>query len=389
MDLDQFKIVNDTCGHMAGDQLLKQLSILLTNTIRENDTIARLGGDEFGLLLHNCDKEAAQEFVDKVLSAVADFRFSHDDKVFSIGVSIGVVVIDADSENLANILAAADSACYLAKEEGRNRSHFYQANEEALVNRHREIQWVSRLKNALEERRIVLYGQKIAPTDNQSDLPYAVEVLMRIEDDDNLIMPGSFIGAAERYDLMPILDHVVVSYVFDWIEQRLDHPKMQEIEFFTINISGLSVGQGDFLSYVKERISQTPRLSRKICFELTETAAVSNLESAKHFMSELKKVGCRFALDDFGSGMSSFAYLKNLPVDYLKIDGHFIKDIIKDPVDRAMVMAVNQVGHVMGLKTIAEYVEDDQVHDALLEMGIDYVQGYNIGHPTPLDECCD
>lgn len=387
MDLDQFKIVNDTCGHIAGDQLLKQLSQLLKKTIRDSDTIARLGGDEFGLLLRNCEIEQAIELVNKILQRVSEFRFPYEDKLFSIGVSIGVVQIDSESDSLAHTLAAADSACYLAKEDGRNRFHLYQANEKALVNRHREIQWVSRLKTALEEKRIKLYGQKIMPCAINSDAKFAVEILMRIEDDDNLITPGSFISAAERYDLMPTLDRVVINYVFNWLEKHSNHPKMSAIDFFTINISGLSVSQPDFLDFLKERITHSSLSSDMICFELTETAAVSNLDSAKHFMSELKSLGCRFALDDFGSGMSSFAYLKNLPVDFLKIDGHFIKDIVNDPVDNAMVMAVNQVGHVMGLKTIAEFVEDDEVQSALQKIGVDYVQGYNVGHPVPIDEC--
>jgi len=387
MDLDQFKIVNDTCGHIAGDKLLQKLSKLLEETIRQRDTIARLGGDEFGLLLRDCDQTSAQTLVDKILHTVSNFRFAFEDKIFSIGVSIGVVLIDSNTQHLENILTAADSACYLAKEEGRNRSHLYRENDEALISRNKELQWVSRLKGALEENRIILYGQKIAPTNPRKGKRFAIEILMRIEDENQLILPSSFISAAERYDLMPSLDRVVINYVFEWLEKQLKHPKIHEIEFFTINISGLSISQNEFLPFLKNCVRKSGIPSYKLCFELTETAAVSNLESAGKFMTELKTLGCKFALDDFGSGMSSFTYLKNLPVDFLKIDGHFIKNIVNDPVDNAMVMAINQVGHVMGLKTIAEYVEDDDVQEALVNMGVDYIQGYNIGQPRILDNC--
>ncbi|MDH5436631.1 MAG: EAL domain-containing protein [Gammaproteobacteria bacterium] len=387
MDLDQFKIVNDTCGHLAGDKLLQKLSKLLKETISHQDTIARLGGDEFGLLLQDCDEASVQNLVDKILNTVSNFRFAYEDKIFSIGVSIGVVLIDTKTRHLDNILAAADSACYLAKEEGRNRYHLYRENDEALISRHKELQWVSRLKSALEENRIVLYGQKITPTNGKNASRFAVEILMRIKDENQLISPSSFMSAAERYDLMPSLDRVVINDVFEWLEKQLNHPKIHEIEFFTINISGLSISQSDFLPFLKNRVRKSGIPGYKLCFELTETAAVSNLENAGKFMTELKNLGCKFALDDFGSGMSSFTYLKHLPVDFLKIDGHFIKNIINDPIDNAMVMAVNQVGHVMGLKTIAEYVEDDDVQRALVDMGIDYIQGYNVGQPELLDKC--
>lgn len=389
MDLDQFKIVNDTCGHIAGDKLLQKLSKLLEETIRHQDTIARLGGDEFGLLLKDCDQTSAQSLIDKILHTVSNFRFAYEDKIFSIGVSIGVVLIDSNTQHLENILTAADSACYLAKEEGRNRSHLYRENDEALIIRNKELQWVSRLKDALEENRIILYGQKIVPTNPKKLNRFAIEILMRIEDENQLISPGSFISAAERYDLMPSLDRFVIEYVFEWLEKQLKHPEIHKIEFFTINISGLSISQNEFLPFLKNCVRKSGVPAYKLCFELTETAAVSNLDHAGKFMTELKTLGCKFALDDFGTGMSSFTYLKNLPVDFLKIDGHFIKNIVDDPVDNAMVMAINQVGHVMGLKTIAEYVENDDVQEALVNMGVDYIQGYNVGSPRILDNCLD
>ncbi|MDH5547496.1 MAG: EAL domain-containing protein [Gammaproteobacteria bacterium] len=387
IDLDQFKIVNDTCGHVAGDALLKQLSSVLHRSMRKTDTLARLGGDEFGVLYTDITLDDALVQLDRLFNIIKDFRFTTEEKVFSIGMSVGVVQIDNTSTSLAQVLSAADSACYLAKEGGRNRIHVYQVDDQAQVKRYREFQWVTRLKQALENKNIQLHCQRIIPAGSRDDNMSAVEVLMRIDDQQGQVVPGAFISVAERYDLMPLLDRTVIELMFSWLEKNKNRLRMDKIEFFTINISANSICQKSFLEFLVQHVRNCSIEAEKFCFELTETAAISNLSSALHFMTELKQLGCRFALDDFGSGMSSFGYLKSLPVDYVKIDGHFVRDITKDPVDKEMVNAINQIGHVMGLKTIAEFVETEEIAQTLTAMGIDYLQGYSIGHPKSLDEC--
>ena len=381
MDLDQFKIVNDSCGHVAGDQLLQQLASLLQSVIRENDTLARLGGDEFGLLLEGCSLEDAERIAEKIRHEIAEYRFSWGNRQFDTGVSIGLVPIHAHSGSMTDILSAADAACYVAKDLGRNRIHCYSSDDTELARHHTELEWVQRIKECLNNDQFCLYYQEIRPvSDSVGESHY--EILLRmIDSDGGMVPPASFIPAAERYHLMPVIDRWVVKSAFELVSKRQDSGKDFRI---TINLSGQSLGDQEFCDYVIAMIEQYNINTDSICFEITETAAVSNLTSADEFITRMRSTGCSFSLDDFGSGLSSFSYLKNLQVDFLKIDGSFVRDIIDDPVDHAMVAAINQVGHIMGVKTVAEFVENETVLERLRMIGIDYVQGYAIGRPEPL-----
>ena len=386
IDLDQFKVVNDTCGHVAGDELLRQLSSLLTKNIRNHDTLARLGGDEFGLLLEYCDSAYSLKIANTLLKLVQDFRFVWDDNNFVVGASIGVVVIDANSGNITDLMRAADAACYSAKDAGRNRVHVVQENDTTLASHYGEMLWVTKINNALDENRFVLFYQRISSL-NKSELKQKdmFEVLVRMKDENGeIIPPGAFIPAAERYNIMISLDRWVIGEVITWLSEN--HSTLQNLGKCSINISGSSIGHPDFLSYIKQKINTSNVPADKICFEITETSAVRHLSEATKFIDELKAIGCSFALDDFGCGLSSFAYLKNLQVDYLKIDGMFVRDIDNDPIDYAMVKSINEIGHVMGKKTIAEFVENDKVLAILQDIGIDYVQGYGIEAPRPLSD---
>ncbi len=380
MDLDQFKVVNDTSGHLAGDELLKLLSRVLQKEVRNGDTLARLGGDEFGVLLKNCDLNQARQVSKKLQRAVRNFRFHMEDKTFSIGVSIGIVEIASYSQgDDANVLSLADSACFLAKEEGRNRIHIYHRNDEDLARQHGEMQWVSRIQKALEQDLLEIFCQRIVPVGRSNEGIGHVEVLVRmIDENGETIPPGAFIPAAERYNLMSELDRWVINHTFAWLR---DNRKSMAHMITTINISGQSLGDERFLNDLIFMLSNYEIAPTSICFEITETAAVGNLSSAVSFIKDLKLLGCKFALDDFGSGMSSFAYLKNLPVDYLKIDGSLVKDIATDVVNFSMVEAINRVGRVMGLQTIAEFVENQAILEKLEEIGVDYAQGFGVARP--------
>ena len=384
LDLDQFKIVNDTCGHVAGDELLRQIATRLSQHIRAGDTLARLGGDEFGVLLVDCAESAALEIANKMRQSIMDLRFAWDDKSYAIGVSIGVVSITAESERAEQVLSAADTACYAAKEGGRNQVHVYRSNVGEAAERQGEMHWVARIHSALEEGRFCLYAQPIVPIDGHSTHSGHYEVLIRMRDEAGaLVPPNKFIPAAERFGLMPRIDRWVVNQVFNLIGREYE-TLVPGGYCFAINLSGGSVNDADTLAYIGEKLEEFRIPAGMISFEITETAAIANLASAGHFIRTLKQAGCRFSLDDFGSGLSSFAYLKNLPVDYLKIDGAFVRDLASDPIDRAMVQAINQIGQVMGLMTIAEFVENDQVLGLLREIGVDFAQGYGIARPTPL-----
>ena len=387
LDLDQFKVVNDTCGHVAGDELLRQLSGLLHSKIRKHDTLARLGGDEFGLLLNHCNLEYALKVIEDIRHAVRDFRFVWDEKTFSVGASIGLTVVTAQTGNVGNALGEADAACYVAKDSGRNRIHVYEKDDADLAKRHGEMQWVSVISSALDADRFSLHFQPIvAATDGATgNCCVHFEVLLRLQDETGKnLPPGAFIPAAERYSLMQQVDSWVVNTFLKWLAKHRD--QVNSIETCAINLSAHSLNDEQFLQMVCAKLIEWDIPGSMICFEITETAAVANLNQATRFIKTLKARGCRFALDDFGSGMSSFAYLKNLPVDFLKIDGHFVRDIVEDEIDFAMVKAVNQVGQVMGIKTIAEFVENDAILGRLRSIGVDYVQGYGIAEPRPLDE---
>ena len=385
MDLDNFKIVNDTCGHVAGDELLKQLPALLNGVLRSGDIVARLGGDEFGIILENCSIEQAASIAEKVRQKIKDYRFIWDDKTFEIGVSIGVVEINSDNAVMSQILSSADVACYAAKDAGRNRVHVYESSDAAVTERYGQMHWTAKITHALEENKFQLYQQPIVGIgdNNRSHL----EILLRMIDDDGLVIPpGAFMPAAERYGLMPDIDRWVIREVFKYMGK--DHPSdpiKGTDRILAINLSGDSINDVGLLAFILEQKNINEISLSNVCFEITETVAISNLSKATVFINQLKNYGCNFSLDDFGSGLSSFAYLKTLPVNYLKIDGGFVKDINEDKIDRAMVESIHQVGKVMDLKTIAEHVESEAILKVLEEIGIDYVQGYHLGRPEAIN----
>jgi len=383
LDLDQFKVVNDTCGHGAGDELLRQLTAHIQSKVRESDTFARLGGDEFGVLLENCPLDQALRVATVLLDEMRTFRFNWLDKIFTVGVSIGLVAINETSGNSANVLAAADTACYAAKDKGRNRVQVYSPDDSEMAERHGEMHWVARITKAFEEDRFQLYQQPIVPVQESAQYrEQHFEVLLRMLDDDNSPVPPSFfIPAAERYNMMVEIDRWVVRSAFNWLIANAERPVI-----CAINLSGQSVNDDRFLGFLIDQIKGTGVTPHKVCFEITETAAISNLAKASNFIKTVKSLGCSFSLDDFGSGMSSFSYLKNLPVDYLKIDGSFVMDMINDPIDCAMVESINNIGHVLGIKTIAEFVENQGILEKLRTIGVDYAQGYGIAKPSPLEE---
>jgi diguanylate cyclase (GGDEF)-like protein/PAS domain S-box-containing protein len=383
LDLDQFKVVNDTCGHAAGDDLLRQISALLRTKLRAHDTLARLGGDEFGVLLEHCSVIEARRIANSLRELLQGFRFGWNDKSFTIGVSIGLVPITQVGETLAGVFSAADSSCYAAKEKGRNRVHVYQPGDIMLAQRDGEMRWMPRIQQALADERFRLYYQPILPVGARGLDGIHGEILIRMLDETGrIVLPGAFLPAAERYGLMLALDRWVVRSCLEALSAT---PDLAGDVTFAINISGQSLGAGDFLDFVTEQIDATRVAPCKLCFEITETSAVSELAHALRFIDTLKALGCRFALDDFGTGLSSFSYLKALPVDYLKIDGAFVKGLAGDDIDQAMVEAVHHIGHIMGLKTIAEWVESQATLLKLRQIGVDYGQGYALGHPRPLE----
>lgn len=383
LDLDQFKIINDTCGHAAGDELLKQLSMLLSENTDAHNTLSRLGGDEFAIIMKNCDLYKAEIKVQKILDLVGKYQFVWDKNIFSIGVSIGLTEICKHTTNTTEALIQADSACYAAKELGRNRIYLYKTNDEILAKRDGEFRWVNEIKDALTEDRLALYAQPILSLMDHEDKP-SFEVLVRLKDrDGSIIPPGAFLPAAERYNLSQPIDLWVVTSALEWM--ATNKTKLDDIDHISINLSGSSIGNDELLNTTMKLITQYELSPDKIQFEITETAAISNLAEATRFIKRLRKFGCQFALDDFGSGLSSFAYLKNLPVSTLKIDGIFIKDILNSPIDEAMVKSINDIGHVMAMKTVAEFVESEEIAQKLRSMGIDYGQGYGLGKPTPID----
>jgi diguanylate cyclase (GGDEF)-like protein len=385
LDLDQFKVVNDTCGHVAGDELLRQLSTLLQSRLRERDTLARLGGDEFGVLLENCDAASAQPIAELLRQTVKDFRFFWQERAFGIGVSIGMVEINADSGNLASLLSAADAACYAAKDLGRNRVHVYQEQDGEVERRRGEMQWAVRIGQAMEENRFRLYRQPILPLAEGSPWPAHQEILLRLLlDDGQPVLPMAFIPAAERYNLMPAIDRWVISKVCSLFHECFGDDPNGPI--LTVNLSGHSLCDDNFLGFVERQFDLNGVPHGRICFEITESAAITNLREAIHFIEAMKSKGCTFSLDDFGSGLSSFNYLKNLPVDYLKIDGAFVRDMDTDPMDEAMVEAIHRIGRVVGLRTIAECVESAAILERLKRIGVDYVQGDWLAAPVPLTD---
>ena len=383
MDLDQFKLVNDTCGHVAGDTMLRHLSHQLRQAIGADGVLARLGGDEFGLLLERHTLEQGQEVAERIFESIKRFRFSWEGRSYSCGVSIGIAEINAKTESTHSVLSAADTACYVAKDMGRNRLHVYRPYDEEITRQQGQMRWVNRIEAAIQRESFSLMQQPILSIGSQSIGDEHVEVLLRMHDHEGrVIAPGAFIPAAERYNLIGSLDRWVIRNTFRWLAE---HPaRLEELGLCAINLSGQSLGEGSLYEFILEQLREYQLPAEKISFEITETAVVSRLDQATRFISLLKRRGFRFALDDFGTGMSSFAYLKSLPVDFLKIDGSFVRNMLNDPVDRAMVESINRIGHLMGLKTIAEYVESDQILEQLIDLGVDYAQGYGIVKPSPL-----
>ena len=383
LDLDQFKVVNDTCGHVAGDELLRQLGGLLQQQLQSNHVLlARLGGDEFGVLVLRCNAEQARSVAESMREAIAGFRFAWQGHVFRVGVSIGVVPLDGQLRSLSEVLSLADAACYAAKDKGRNRIHLYHADDRELARRQGEMQWVSRVVQALEQNKLELSLQPIVPVCQTQSACGHFEVLLRMRDaQGEIILPGAFMPAAERYNLAQRVDRWVVAKLLHWLEHE---PQAAAIKVCAINLSGHSLTDESFLDYVLTLLQHSTVDAQCLCFEITETAAIANLNAARRFIKTLRMQGCRFALDDFGSGLSSFAYLRNLPVDYVKIDGQFIRDIDQDPVHFAMVRSINEIAHIMGKHTVAEFVENPRILDKLREIGVDFAQGSAISEPCLL-----
>jgi diguanylate cyclase (GGDEF)-like protein len=386
MDLDQFKVVNDTCGHSAGDELLRQVSLILSNRVRDRDTLGRLGGDEFGLLLENCQIPDACAITEDLREMVQDFRFVHLDKIFSIGVSVGMVAITPDIENIGEIMSAADAACYAAKDNGRNRIHVFRPLDDDIVRRHGEMEWLGRITRAMEEDRFRLYCQPILPLKNRGDSRRYFEILLcKMEVSGRIIPPMAFIPAAERYHLMNNIDRWVIHNTFSIYRQLLDNNNGECDCVFSINLSGVSLSDKSLLGFIREQLTIHGVPPQAFCFEITETSAIVNLSNSVELMTALKALGCRFMLDDFGSGMSSFAYLKNLPVDFLKMDGAFVKDIATNPIDLAMVRSIHSIAEAMKIETIAEFVESAAVVELLESMGVHYGQGFHLGRPVAIN----
>lgn len=386
LDLDQFKIINDTCTHMAGDELLKQFANLLQLNFRPVDLIGRMGGDEFAVILTNCSIEQAEQMAEKILASVHDYQFSWDNKRFRIRVSIGLVKLDDQAEDLSSLLRHADIACYSAKHKGGHKIHIFKDSDHGLELGHKELQWISHINHALNEDLFSLFIQPIYPLNQDVVSPDHYEVLIRLHDNNGDLIPlSSFLPAVERFNLSLQLDQWVINAVFFWINKNSKQNK--DLPCLSINLSGQNFGNKQLLAYIKKQHQINPGINAsKICFEITETAAINNLSEASLFISELKTYGFKFSLDDFGSGLSSFEYLKHLPVDYLKIDGQFIRDLLADPIDYALVKAINEIGHIMNKKTIAEYVENGKTMEKLKELDVDYVQGFFLGQPQPLSE---
>lgn len=383
LDLDQFKIVNDTCGHAAGDRLLQELTAYLQASVRSSDVLARLGGDEFGVLLMHTTLEQALVVADDIQDRVSRFRFSWQDKAFQVGASIGLVHVNSPDLVVADIMSAADMACYAAKESGRNQLHVYSPNDTELTRRREQMSLVSQIHSALEENRFRLVGQPIVPVTGADRFSSHYEMLLRMQDSEgNEVSPTIFIPAAEHFHMMASLDRWVLVQSLQFLQGYSDDAQQMKV---AINLSGQSLSNETFLHFAVSEISASGVDARCISFEITETAAISNLSRARQFIETLREYGCTFALDDFGTGVSSFGYLKSLTVDFLKIDGTFIRNLASSSVDRAMVRAINEVGHSLGMRTVAEFVETEAVFRELRALGVDYAQGYWLGKPEPLD----
>lgn len=393
LDLDEFKVVNDTCGHKAGDDLLQKVSSDIRSQLRESDIIARLGGDEFGILLRDCRLEKGVEVAEGLIESLNGKRFSYNHKVFHVGASIGMVPVTRRTTNLEDLMASVDAACYVAKEKGRNRVYVGQVDDNKISYRMEELRQASHIRQALKEGRLILFRQPIVSIDDPGELLHSEVLVRMVSKDGTLIVPGAFIPIAERHGLMQDVDRWIIRHLFQiegkalrkWQAVVHDGERLEDAFLYSINLSGASLVDPTFLDFITDLMREYDIPGHAIAFEITETQAITHLDKAVALIRSLKKLGCKFLLDDFGSGMSSFGYLKKLPIDYLKIDGQFVKDILSDPVDRAMVNMINEIGHTMGLTTVAEYVEDDAILAELKDMGVDMAQGYGISKPLPME----
>ena len=390
LDLDQFKNVNDAAGHAAGDELLRQINKILSGMFRERDTLARIGGDEFGLLLDNCPLSRAQLIAQNVIANIQEYRFHWAGCTYQIGVSIGLVPITVETQNITQLLTQADVACYIAKELGRNRVHLYQREDTEMGSRHEEILGAGGLRDALKRDRFRLYYQPIVPLAEPNLCPTHYEVLLRVAHKkshaykhDELVLPAAFIPAAERYGLMSAIDRWVIQAAFREYAPGIGSTGTQ----ISINLSSNSLGDETLCDFIEMQFAEHAFPPERVCFEITETAVIQNLRQTIELITALKNCGSQFALDDFGSGLSSFHYLKTLPVDYLKIDGSFVKDMIQNSSDCALVAAINQMSHTLGIRSIAEYAENQSIVERLRELGVDYAQGYFFGEPAVWSAC--
>jgi len=382
LDLDRFKAVNDECGHTAGDNMLREVAALIKDAVRDSDTVGRLGGDEFGILLVGCPLEKARQIADDVVRAVADYRFVWKDKIFNIGVSVGLVEISRESGSIEDLIGAADSACYVAKQQG-GHVHVYSARDEAAARSRGEIHWLQQLQSALKDGRFELHAQTIAPVDGQPASGPGLEILLRLKDESGVsVAPGEFMKAAERYRLMPHVDRWVVQTALAALGRGA--VKLPSGRSMCINLSGQTLGDSAFLEFVVDCLDRTGVAPDRICFEVTENSVITNIEHARRFIGVLHGMGCEFALDDFGRGLSSFANLKNLSLDYVKIDGYFIRNLASDTVNQAMVTAMIKLARSLNFRVIAEHVEDMSALESARRMGVDFVQGFQVGRPQPL-----
>jgi diguanylate cyclase (GGDEF)-like protein/PAS domain S-box-containing protein len=387
VDMDQFKLINDTCGHQAGDEMLREVCRMLQSHLREGDTLARLGGDEFGILLKDCPAGPSARIAEQLRQAGQELRLNWGGQQLRTGLSIGMVQLIPALTSIQEAMRVADMACYRAKEGGRNRVFIYQTEDIEMSRREGEMDWVRRLRLALEHNQFQLHAQAIAPLQPSGESGLHMEVLLRLRDDDGqLIAPGVFIPAAEHYGMMPSIDRWVIRHTLEALARHQHQPGLPPVHTCAINLSGTSLGDDSLLKLIRSALADSGVDPHMLCFEITETSAISHLPNAVRLMKELQQLGCRFALDDFGAGMSSFNYLKHLPVDYLKIDGSFVKDMLHDPANRAMVEMIHHIGHVMGKQTIAEFVESQAIVEALREIGVDYAQGYALARPVPLQD---
>ena len=383
LDLDRFKIVNDTSGHLAGDSMLREVAKLLREAVRDSDTVARLGGDEFGMLLVGCPLDKARQIADDVCRSIATYRFVWHDRVFNVGVSIGLIEIAREAGTVEQLLAAADSACYVAKKEGAGRVSVYSARDEAMARNNGEIEWLQKLQSALKEERFALYYQPIVSAFGPDTEGPSMEVLLRMLDETGAeIAPGEFVAAAERYRLMVSVDRWVVQTTFTALSRNAF--QLAADRSVAINISGQTLGDPQFLEFVVEMLDRTGIAPDQVCFEITESAVIGNMEAARRFVGVLHGMGCKFTIDDFGSGVASFSSLKNLPLDYLKLDGSFMRNLAQDSVSQTMVTAMIKLARTLNFKIIAEQVEDSAALDAARKIGVDFVQGFVIARPARL-----